>query len=75
MKGSVLWDITVSNLLKVKLRLKKDFASVFMVDKESIMMQVESRAAFCFTLVSHLAYFSTLKMEPIFSSETSLDFY
>jgi hypothetical protein len=37
-------------------------------------LKIEGRAA-CYMLLSWLAHFYTLKMETIYSSETSVDFY
>jgi hypothetical protein len=71
MKSSVFWDITLCSSLKVN----RPFGATCCLDLKD---RRASQAEFClspaFTLVSCLAYSSTLKMEASFSSETSVDF-
>jgi hypothetical protein len=63
--SSVFWDITPYSPMKVN----QDFREMY-----RFHLQGRTLLSTCFTLVSCLAYFSTLKMEAKCSSETSVDF-
>jgi hypothetical protein len=74
MKSSVFWDITLCSPLKVN----RPFGGTYRLHRQGRKIcqarnQRESRWKPVFTLVSCLAYPSTLEMEATCSSETSID--
>jgi hypothetical protein len=75
MKSSIFWDITLCSPLKVNRRCGGTSRLHLQGPK---INQARNQRETClppeFTLVSCLAYSSTLKMEATYSSETSVDF-
>jgi hypothetical protein len=73
----MFWDITPCSPLKVNRRFREIYGIHVQVRRMSLeRKQCESRALFatCFTLVYCSAYSSTLNVDAIYSSETSVDF-
>jgi hypothetical protein len=76
MNSTIFWDITTCSPLKVNIRFGRSCRLHLQIRRIS---QVRNqKTEFCllpaFTLVSCSAFSSTLKMEMIYSSETSVDF-
>jgi hypothetical protein len=78
---TIFWDITPYSSLKLKRRFGEIYRLHFHRQRISLarnqresMWQKHGCTWICFQLVSCSAYFSTLKMEAICSSETSLEF-
>jgi hypothetical protein len=70
MKSFIFWDITPCSLLKVNRRFG---GKCHLRLQGRRISQARALLAICFTLVSGLAYSSTLKMEATCYSETSVD--
>jgi hypothetical protein len=61
MKNTVFWDVTPFSLVDVYLYFYSSF--------------LEMKIVACIILVACIAFFSTLNMDAVFSSETSVDLY
>jgi hypothetical protein len=70
MKSTIFWDITPCSLLKVNRR----FGGTYRLHLQGRRTSRASNLPPAFTLVSCSVHSSTLKMEAICSSETSIDF-
>jgi hypothetical protein len=78
MKSTILWDITPCSPLKVNRRFGVTSPSSSVESQPTFRRNMTPPSELClppdFTLVSCSAYFSTLKMEAMCSSETSFGF-
>jgi hypothetical protein len=67
-KSAIFWDITPCRRLKVNVHFEGKYRLHFLGRRITPVL------ATCFTLVTCLAYYSTLKVEVTCFSETSVDF-
>jgi hypothetical protein len=73
-KNSVFWDITRCSSVKIYQGLEGTYRLHLQGQRTSQARNQQPRLAACFVLVSCFDYSSTLKLGPICSSQTSVDF-